>query len=167
MIVPVVGPPELPPPGAPGPFAFADADRLRALLVEAEWTEVALEDVQCDVWVGGATTAAESVAFTTSDTFGQMLLAKATDDQRAEALTRLEEAYEQRVVDGRLRLGAAAWLVTARNLSARRRGGSARPFRALDCDDDEVPPAHVNTTLDRGGQCAFSIGVVGTGRHAA
>ena len=65
--------------------------------------------------VGGAITAAEGVAFTTSDTFGQMLLAKATDDQRAEALTRLEEAYEQRVVDGQLRLGAAAWLVTARN----------------------------------------------------
>ena len=38
VIVPVVGPPELPPPGAPGPFAFADADRLRALLVEAGWT---------------------------------------------------------------------------------------------------------------------------------
>ena len=67
------------------------------------------------MWVGGATTAAEGVAFTTSDTFGQTLLAKATDDQRAEALTRLEEAYEQRVVDGQLRLGAAAWLVTARN----------------------------------------------------
>lgn len=80
-----------------------------------------------------------------------MLLAKATDDQRAEALTGLEEAYEQRVVDGQLRLGTAAWLVTARNPSARRRGGSARPFRALDCDDDEVPLAHVNTTLDRGG----------------
>lgn len=114
MIVPVVGPPELPPPGAPGPFAFADADRLRGLLVEAGWTEVVLEDVQSDVWVGGATTAAEGVVFTTTDTFGQMLLAKATDDQRAEALTRLEEAYEQRVVDGQLRLGAAAWLVTAR-----------------------------------------------------
>jgi ubiquinone/menaquinone biosynthesis C-methylase UbiE len=112
-IVPVVGPPDLPQPGARGPFAFADPAKVQQLLTEAGWTDVALEDVRVDVPAGGATTAAEAVAFITDDTFGQMLLANATDDQRNEALTALEQAYEQRVANGELRLGAAAWLVTA------------------------------------------------------
>jgi ubiquinone/menaquinone biosynthesis C-methylase UbiE len=114
VIVPLVGPPELPEPGAPGPFAFADRERVEALLADAGWTEVTTEDVREDVPVGGAATAAEAVAFTSSDTFGQMLLAKATEDQRTEARTTLEKAYQERMVDGRVRLGAAAWLVTAR-----------------------------------------------------
>ena len=38
-----VGIPELPEPGAPGPFALADSQRTRGLLESAGWSEVAIE----------------------------------------------------------------------------------------------------------------------------
>jgi hypothetical protein len=39
-----VGIPELPEPGAPGPFALADAQRTRGLLVSAGWSEVTVAE---------------------------------------------------------------------------------------------------------------------------
>jgi len=62
-VVPHVGFPALPPPGAPGPFAFGDADVVRSLLADAGWADVAVEDVQATVPVGGARTAQEAVDF--------------------------------------------------------------------------------------------------------
>ena len=39
-----VGIPDLPEPGAPGPFALADAQRTKGLLESARWTEVTVEE---------------------------------------------------------------------------------------------------------------------------
>ena len=39
-----VGLPELPEPGAPGPFSLADADRTKSLLDSAGWSEVTVEE---------------------------------------------------------------------------------------------------------------------------
>lgn len=113
-VLPHVGPPTLPPPGAPGPFAFGDPDRLRSLLTEAGWSQVGIEDVQTTLCVGGARTGQEAAAFTSGDAFGRMVLAAAEPAAREAALTALREAYDGHVVDGEVRLKAAAWLVTAR-----------------------------------------------------
>jgi SAM-dependent methyltransferase len=111
--LPHVGPPPLPEPGAPGPFAFGDADRLRTVLTEAGWGDVMVEDVQTTLSVGGARTAEEAVDFIIADTFGQLLLRSATPEQRAAAVVALREAYAAHLVDGEVRVKAAAWLVTA------------------------------------------------------
>jgi SAM-dependent methyltransferase len=112
--MPHVGPPELPEPGAPGPFAFGDGARLRTLLTEAGWADVLLEDVQTTLSVGGARTADEAVDFIAADTFGQRILHSAAPGQREAALEALREAYEAHLVDGEVRVKAAAWIVTAR-----------------------------------------------------
>lgn len=112
-VVPHVGFPELPAPGAPGPFAFADLPALQVLLADAGWAGVQVEDVKTTVSVGGARTANEAVDFITEDTFGQMLLGKADPASRSAALSALHDAYAERITEGDLRLKAAAWLVTA------------------------------------------------------
>jgi SAM-dependent methyltransferase len=113
-MVPHVGAPALPPPGAPGPFAFGDADRVRSVLTVAGWSDVEIEDLQTTVNVGGARTAEEAVEFTAADTFGRMLLGKADATQRSAALAALREAYQTHTQSDGVRLNAAAWLVTAR-----------------------------------------------------
>jgi ubiquinone/menaquinone biosynthesis C-methylase UbiE len=109
-----VGAPDLPEPGAPGPFAFGDADRLRTLLTEAGWADVMIEGFETTLSVGGARTAAEAVDFISADTFGQRFLHNATPEQRAGALQAMRDAYEAHLVDGEVRVKAAAWIVTAR-----------------------------------------------------
>jgi SAM-dependent methyltransferase len=117
-MIPHVGFPDLPAPGAPGPFAFGDAERLRGIVTEAGWADVAIEDVQTTVSAGGARTADEAVEFVTEDTFGRMLLGKAEPEQRAAALAALREAYEPYVGADGVRVKAAVWLVTARRPAA-------------------------------------------------
>ncbi|MCU1591186.1 MAG: SAM-dependent methyltransferase [Frankiales bacterium] len=108
-----VGFPEPPPPGAPGPFAFGDPDRVRQVLTDAGWSEVDVEDVQTTVSPGGARNADEAVAFITEDTFGKMLLANAEPDKREAALAALRTAYEEHNGPDGIRLKAAVWVVTA------------------------------------------------------
>jgi SAM-dependent methyltransferase len=118
-MVPHVGAPTLPPPGAPGPFAFGDADRIRSVLTTAGWSDVAIEDLQTTVPVGGARTAEGAVEFTSADTFGRMLLGNADASQRSAALTALRQAYQTHTQSDGVRLNAAAWLVTARRPAQR------------------------------------------------
>ena len=113
-LIPHVGIPELPPPGAPGPFAFGDADHTRGVLEKAGWTDVQLRGVETTLLVGGAAGVDSVMAFYEEDAFGKMMLAKATPEQRADALGALREAVEQRIGEDGLRQAAAVWVVTAR-----------------------------------------------------
>ena len=113
-MVPHLGMPDLPPPDGPGPFSLGDPDRLRQVLAAAGWTAVEAEDVQTDLWIGGARTAEEAVEFTTSDTFGRMMTAKASPEQRAAATAALRDAYAAHTGPDGVRLRGAVWLVTAR-----------------------------------------------------
>ena len=47
-----VGIPELPEPGAPGPFALADAQRTRGLVESAGWSEVTVEEHKDGMRIG-------------------------------------------------------------------------------------------------------------------
>ena len=78
-MAPHVGPPQLPPPGSPGPFAFADPDATRAILERAGWAAVHLEPRTTSMQVGGGVD--EAVAFFREDTFGRMLLGSAPPEQ--------------------------------------------------------------------------------------
>ena len=111
-MAPHVGPPQLPPPGSPGPFAFADADATRAILEEAGWTDVDLEPRTTSMQIGGGGLD-EAVAFFRDDTFGRMLLGAAPAEQVEAALASLREALTPHLDDGCVRLTAAVWVVTA------------------------------------------------------
>jgi SAM-dependent methyltransferase len=112
-LVPHVGVPDLPPPGAPGPFAFGDADHLRSLLVDSGWDDVRIEGVTTTLLVGGARTLDDAIAYYEQDLLGHLMLAKAEPAQRRAALAALREAASSRMSPEGLRLGAAVWLVTA------------------------------------------------------
>lgn len=105
--------PDLPPPGAPGPFAFGDPDRVRSVLREAGWQDVAVEPVETSVLVGGPGDVDQVVAFYEQDAFGQLLLSKADQQQRTAARAALRQVVQERIASDGLRLGAAVWLVTA------------------------------------------------------
>jgi SAM-dependent methyltransferase len=113
-LVPHLGMPELPPPGSPGPFAFADADHVRSVLTAAGWRDVQVEGVETTVLVGGPGSAEDVVEFYQRDLFGRLMLAKAPEDKRLAALADLREAVGAGMSEDGLRQRAAVWVVTAR-----------------------------------------------------
>jgi SAM-dependent methyltransferase len=105
--------PEMPPrePGAPGPFAFADAGRVEEVLAAAGWDRVTVDpvDVPC--------------AFPESDLLRYLArigpvgqaLREADDAKRAEVLAVARAAYEPFVEGEEVRFTARCWSVGAEN----------------------------------------------------
>jgi hypothetical protein len=100
-----VGMPELPEAGAPGPFALANADRTRGLLVSAGWSEVIVEGHTDGMLLGRDPK--DVVAFMLSDEMGR----------------RLVEGKDPEAV----RAGTEATLEALRPYAAPRRSCSAAP----------------------------------------
>lgn len=104
--------PEMPPAGTPGPFAFADPGYVETLLSEAGWQNAALTP-----WVGKLIMPGDAPA----DTAAFMMeigpvarLLKAQDLDVAPVQAELTERMGQMVTpEGRVAMGAAAWIVTA------------------------------------------------------
>ncbi len=113
-LVPHVGFPQLPPPGAPGPFAFAEADHVRAVLASAGWTDVEVRAVSQPLLVGGPGSVDDVVAFYEQDAFGRMMLAQASPEAQVAGRAALREAVAERIGADGLEVGAAVWVVTAR-----------------------------------------------------
>ena len=111
---PHLGAPTLPPPGAPGPFAFGDEARVRSVLGDAGWQGVTVIPVETSVLVGGPGSLDEAMAFSTGDGFAKGMLASATPEGREAAVQALREAAAPSMTDEGLRLGAAVFVVQAR-----------------------------------------------------
>jgi SAM-dependent methyltransferase len=112
-IVAHVGIPDLPEPGAPGPFALADAQRTRGLLESAGWSGVTMEDHQDGMRIGRDPE--DAVAFMLSDEMGRRLVeGKDPETVRAGTEAALEALRPYATPDGVV-LSGANWLVTARN----------------------------------------------------
>lgn len=114
-LIPHVGMPELPPPGAPGPFAFAEEEHLRRVLTDSGWRDVQLRAVETTVLVGGGGSVEETLAYYEQDAFGRLMLEKTDESQRAAARDALREVIAEKSTEEGLRLGAAVWLATATN----------------------------------------------------
>jgi SAM-dependent methyltransferase len=112
--------PQPPGVGAPGPFAFADRDRLAALLSQAGWTEIDVQplDFSCDYGFRGTDGVAERMSVVLGLSSGRLA--------REQVETRLGVEGWQAVVDevrsaveeyqdgaSRLTHPAACWLATA------------------------------------------------------
>ncbi|UXA16965.1 class I SAM-dependent methyltransferase [Mycobacterium sp. SMC-4] len=96
--------------GSPGPFAFADAHRIQAVLRDGGWTDVDIRpvDVACTMRERDL-----PAYLTRMGSVGRRL--RTVDTQtRAQVITALSQAYTQFVVDGEVRYTAACWMVHAR-----------------------------------------------------
>jgi SAM-dependent methyltransferase len=112
-IEPVTGPPG-PAVVRPGPYALSDEGLVRSVLADAGFTEVELQQVEAPVVLGGGEGLDATVMHYTWMGEVRRALAELDDQGRAEAIGLLREALTTRLVDGRVELAGAAWLVTAR-----------------------------------------------------
>ena len=108
--------PPLPPsdPHAPGPFAFADRDRLAGILKGAGFTDVSIEPL--DLRTGGDSLEESVFLSLRVGQLGGALreLGASVELKRAVEAT-LHEALKPYVEDGVVKLPAAAWIVSGRN----------------------------------------------------
>ncbi|MFV0524162.1 MAG: class I SAM-dependent methyltransferase [Acidimicrobiales bacterium] len=111
LIRSLAGPRPLPKraPGTPGPFAFAEPDRITRTLDDAGWRDVTLTPLDAETVVGGD--AAEALDMGLG--LGEWLLDGADDGERATAVDRLRSRYRELVGPGGVVVAGAAWLVTA------------------------------------------------------
>lgn len=103
------------PPLSPGPFGFADADAVRALLTGAGWTDVAIEPVDFPFVIGaGADPAADAVEYLSAIGPTARVLRDSTEADRDALLERLATLVEQHTDAGEVRFDAAGWIISAR-----------------------------------------------------
>jgi SAM-dependent methyltransferase len=98
-------------PTAPGPFAFADADRITRILTAAGFTMPAAETVTSKLWMGDNAT--EAVEFLRTTGLGRAVFADAEPALVQEATNRAVAALVPYESPSGVELGGAAWLVTA------------------------------------------------------
>lgn len=105
--------PEIPPAGTPGPFAFADADRTLSILAKAGWKETSIADWTGRIELPGSSVR-EAAAFAVN--IGPTARLIAQQELDTEKVMAAIEAMMQAQAgdDGRVRLAASAWIVTAR-----------------------------------------------------
>lgn len=114
---------ESPPPALdptlPGPLAFGDPERVRAVLTDAGWSHVALEafDGVCDFGIGGSDGVEERVRLILANRTGQ--LARAELEKRlgaegwAAAVDELRDELRRLRVDGVVKFPGHTWVVSA------------------------------------------------------
>ena len=119
-ILQVVPAPEPTPPDAPGPFAFADAARVGAILAQAGFAAVA--SVAIDAVLDTATTEGDAAAaledavqFAVGFGPASALLRDIDEPTRERAVSAVREALRDRAGGAQPSLEAACWLFTAEN----------------------------------------------------
>jgi len=101
-----------PPPGAPGPFSWADPDTSRKILESAGFSDVAVADVPGDFHVGDDPD--DAFGFVRGMGVTRTLLADLDDATAAKALDDLRAAFADHHSEEGVIFRSAAWLVTAR-----------------------------------------------------
>lgn len=99
-------------PTAPGPFAFADPDRVTGILRGAGFSDVSADPVEVPLWAGDDL--AEAVELFKGTRVGSAAFADADAAQVEEAERRIAAALTDRVGSDGIVLGSRGWLVTAR-----------------------------------------------------
>jgi SAM-dependent methyltransferase len=110
-------PPTPPPdPLAPGPFAFANPERVRAILAAAGWSDVAVTPLLTTISLGGTPDFEEAVQVSLNvGPVGRAVNALPAE-QRPAVLTALRDALRPFHMEGQgCILEAACWIVTATN----------------------------------------------------
>lgn len=107
-----------PPPGQPGPFAFADEADVRELLTEAGWTDILAEPIDYRFRAGeGPDPVADAVAFLSQIGPAARALREAPEADRSHLLANLAAICRSRLSGGAVDFPAAAWLWTAKGFA--------------------------------------------------
>ena len=107
-----VGVPNLGPPGAPGPFAFADEQRLERTIVSGGFHHVTVEAITRAVRIGDNVD--DVAAFITSLPEGRQLLAGRPDQTVRAVLGALKSGFAPHATADGVIVHETAWLATAR-----------------------------------------------------
>jgi SAM-dependent methyltransferase len=107
-----LGPSDLGPPDAPGPFSLADPDRIRAVLAEGGFTRVTVDEVSHPMWLGSDVD--EAVRGVKGQMFARTLFAGKPPDLIDRAVAALRAALAEVAGPDGIVLASSAWLVTAR-----------------------------------------------------
>lgn len=120
MLVPMmaalqhIAPPPFGGPDAPGPFAFADTDKVRGILTGAGFTQVGFESIQETLNVGGGRSIDETVDFLMQMGPTARPLREADPELRATVADAVGQSLQPYVTAQGVRMGSASWIVTAR-----------------------------------------------------
>lgn len=109
-VLKVVPPPPPAEPNAPGPFAFADGDRLRGLLTGAGWKDVTLTPFAHSMKLG--TSLEDALEYATRMGPAARILRAADDAAAARALEAVRATITALAPD--FTLASAVWIVTAK-----------------------------------------------------
>jgi SAM-dependent methyltransferase len=101
-----------PPPGAPGPFSFADPDRVKQILTEAGFTGVALS-LSPQTWHVGTDTE-DAYGFISGLAPVQMMLEGLDEAMKAQGLDNLRATIAAHETPEGVIFGSASWVVMAR-----------------------------------------------------
>ncbi|TZG27790.1 class I SAM-dependent methyltransferase [Sphingomonas montanisoli] len=106
-------------PTAPGPFSFGDPDRVRDILRDAGFDAVEIEPIDHSVVFGEGATGAEAVDDALDRAFAVGPLRRALAGQAdlvvVKAAAAVHAAFTRKLVDNRVLIDGAGWIVSARN----------------------------------------------------
>lgn len=102
-----------PDPFAPGPFAYADRERLHGILQGAGFARVSIEPYDAPLRLGGGVDLDATVDFATKIGPTAALLRERGGDRLHEVRAALREALSPYVTEAGVSLGAAMWVVRA------------------------------------------------------
>jgi SAM-dependent methyltransferase len=100
-----------PPTGAPGPFGLADPDHVRRVLADAGFSDIELDPLDADLDFGADLDSAYDYVGSLGITKG--LTAGLDDAGRGRALASLRQTLKAHATPNGVRIGGAAWRVTA------------------------------------------------------
>ncbi|MEW4467254.1 class I SAM-dependent methyltransferase [Parasphingorhabdus sp. JC815] len=100
-------------PHAPGPFAFADAERLKTILSQAGCGDVSITPHSIDLCLTQSGGAEGAVNFSTQIGPASRALAEVDDAVKPEILKALEEAFAPHDNNGQVTLDGGIWIVRA------------------------------------------------------
>ena len=109
-----VAPPPPPAPDAPGPASFGDPERVRRILTGAGFTDLGFESVTETLTVGGGAGIDATITFLLQLGPTAAVLREVDDATRVKVRSAMRDALTPYLTADGVRMGSAAWIVTAR-----------------------------------------------------
>jgi SAM-dependent methyltransferase len=105
--------PPPPAPGTPGPFSFADAERVRGILEAAGFCEIGVEPLESRLTLAGSAPLAEAVSFVVDGIGPTASILREQPERRDAVLAEVTEALAPYAGSDGVGLPCSAWIVTA------------------------------------------------------
>ena len=113
--LPLLPPPPLPAPDAPGPFSFADPERVRGILDRAGFRDLGIDPVDEVLTIGGGAGLDDTVAFMLQmGPTGALLRAAKDPSLESRVAAAVRESLVPYMTPAGVRMQSASWIVTAR-----------------------------------------------------